>query len=56
MLKEALTRVGAAVVGLVGLAGGVPAPVRGDDLPKHPRFHVVIKPERNDLAPFDLTD
>jgi hypothetical protein len=24
--------------------------------PKHPRFHVVIKAERNDLAPFDLTD
>jgi hypothetical protein len=24
--------------------------------PKHPRFHVVIKAERNELAPFDLTD
>jgi hypothetical protein len=24
--------------------------------PKHPRFQVVIKPERNDLAPFDLAE
>jgi len=24
--------------------------------PNHPRLHVVIKPQRNDLAPFDLTD
>jgi hypothetical protein len=24
--------------------------------PKHPRFHVVIKGRRNDLAPFDLTE
>jgi hypothetical protein len=24
--------------------------------PKHPRFHATIKAERNDLAPFDLTE
>jgi hypothetical protein len=24
--------------------------------PKHPRFHVVIKAQRNDLAPFDLAE
>lgn len=24
--------------------------------PKRPRFHVTIKPERNDLPPFELTD
>lgn len=24
--------------------------------PKHPRFQVIIKPERNELAPFNLAD